>query len=290
MSDAGPQFSRLTDHAVIAISGRDARAFLHAQLTQDINAVSADRGTLAAWADARGRVRALFYVVPTAERRLLVTSADLVGVLLPKLRMFVLRADVALAHEETLSVAAIVGDAIAWARGERIDLPRAAYALRLAREVFWLRLGPDLLYAIGPNEALHAACATLEQGPATVAELAAIRLGLPVIDAALTQRYTPHMLNLERLGAVSFDKGCYPGQEVVTRTENLGSVKRRLRHFAAPTARVPARGAALLDADGQPAGEVIRAAPSATGIELLAVARLDAAALRIGDSLLISLD
>ncbi|HEY7672035.1 MAG TPA: hypothetical protein VIC71_07445 [Gammaproteobacteria bacterium] len=274
----------LTDHAVIAVSGRDARKFLHAQLTQDIEHLPNDRAALAAWADARGRVRAIFQVVPDGERWLLLTSADLVEKLLPKLRLFVLRDDVALAHATELTVAAIVGDARAWLSAEGIALGSSMNALAHAHNVAWLRIGPGLVYAIGTTDAIRGACAALAMAPAGHAELAAIRAGLPIVDTVLGERYTPHMLNLDRLGGISFDKGCYPGQEIVARTQNLGAVKRRARRFKGGQAEVPGRGSAVLDANGAPAGEVLRAAAAETGIELLAVVPVDAGSLRLEGS------
>jgi folate-binding Fe-S cluster repair protein YgfZ len=78
------------------------------------------------------------------------------------------------------------------------------------------------------------------------------------------------MLNLDALDAVSFDKGCYPGQEIIARVHNLGGVKRRARRYAAPGAP-PALGTAVLAAGGQPVGEVIRSAAADNACELLAV-------------------
>jgi len=60
---------------------------------------------------------------------------------------------------------------------------------------------------------------------------ALIRAGVPTIDESNTEHFTPHMLNLDKLGAISFSKGCYTGQEVVARTENLGKSKRRLMRY-----------------------------------------------------------
>jgi len=77
------------------------------------------------------------------------------------------------------------------------------------------------------------------------------------------------MLNLDALSAVSFDKGCYPGQEIIARVHNLGGVKRRARRYAAP-AEPPALGTAVLAAGSQ-VGEVVRSAAARSGCELLAV-------------------
>ena len=271
-----PRLSFLTDHAVIAVSGRDARRFLHAQLTQNIEALPADRAALTAWADARGRVRAVLHVLPSAERWLLITSADLVATLLPKLRLFVLRDDVVLAHAAELGVAAIIGDARAWLAGRNVALAANPNSLARADEIVWLRLGAELVLAIATPDAIRAACETLVEAPERRAELALIRAGLPVVGAAQSEQYTPHMLNLDRLDGISFDKGCYPGQEIVARTQNLGAVKRRVRRFKAAQTQVPARGSAVLDASGAHAGEVLSAAGANGGIELLAVVAVDA--------------
>jgi folate-binding protein YgfZ len=222
-----------------------------------------------------------------------VTSADLVAELLPKLRLFVLRDDVVLAHAAELTVAAVVGDARAWFFGLGIGLDTSMHALAHAHEIAWVRVGRDLVYAIGTHDAIHATCAALGESPPGEAELAAIRAGLPIVDRGLLERYTPHMLNLDRLGGIAFDKGCYPGQEIVARTENLGAVKRRVRRLKAEQAHVPARGSAVLDASGAHAGEVLRAARAAMGIELLAVVPVDADALTLEgsrDSRLTALD
>ncbi len=89
--------------------------------------------------------------------------------------------------------------------------------------------------------------------------------GLAEITTENTEKYTPHMLNLDRLGAISFDKGCYTGQEVVARTENLGESKRRLKRY-----RCDAPGIAIGDklSDGErDLGTVV----NVLGNELLAV-------------------
>jgi folate-binding Fe-S cluster repair protein YgfZ len=79
------------------------------------------------------------------------------------------------------------------------------------------------------------------------------------------------MLNLDALGALAFDKGCYPGQEIVARVHHLSDVKRRVRRFAAPTATPLEPGTAVATASGADVGEVLRSARAALGVELLAV-------------------
>ncbi|MDA0679355.1 MAG: hypothetical protein O3A13_07180 [Proteobacteria bacterium] len=99
--------------------------------------------------------------------------------------------------------------------------------------------------------------------------VALIRAGVPSIDERNTETYTPHMLNLDKLGAISFNKGCYTGQEVVARTENLGTSKRRLMRYQA-SADSLAVGDKLSDGERN-VGEVL----NVVGRDLLAVTPVD---------------
>jgi folate-binding protein YgfZ len=94
---------------------------------------------------------------------------------------------------------------------------------------------------------------------------ALIRAGVPTIDESNTEQFTPHMLNLDKLGAISFTKGCYTGQEVVARTENLGKSKRRLMRYEADVDGIQV-GDKLSDGERN-VGEVVNVA----GRDLLAV-------------------
>ena len=92
--------------------------------------------------------------------------------------------------------------------------------------------------------------------------------GIPYVDSAQSERFTPHMLNLNLLGAVDFDKGCYPGQEIVARTHFRGVSKRRLRRFSASIEHEPGNKVQMA---GRDAGEVV----NAQGGDLLAVVPVD---------------
>jgi folate-binding protein YgfZ len=85
------------------------------------------------------------------------------------------------------------------------------------------------------------------------------------------ERFVPQMLNLDLLDGISFDKGCYPGQEVIARVRHLGSVKRRMRRYACEKPDAPSPGTEVIAADGTAVGEVVRAAKADSGIEVLAV-------------------
>lgn len=288
------RYCTLRTRVCVAVTGADAVGFLRAQFTSDPPAAPGE-WTRAAWNDARGRVRAVFYVLRTEHGCELIAERETVDAVLAALRMFVLRADVALRLRDDWRVAAVIGDA-----GELGDL-----ADRRAVGVSWLQIAPTLAYVAGPDDAVREALRGIagiseprarpgedtgvvanadRADNADLAALAEIRLGIPTVGANAMLRYVPQMLNLDRLGAVSFTKGCYPGQEVVARLHHRGVVKRRLQRFsfALDAARgLPATGDEIViaggaQADGEAVGEVVRAAAAGERGELLAVVRLDA--------------
>jgi folate-binding protein YgfZ len=98
-----------------------------------------------------------------------------------------------------------------------------------------------------------------------------IRDGVPFISAEQSEQFTPHMLNLDLLDAISFDKGCYTGQEIVARTHYKGATKRRRLRFES-TESVSVGDKVSLD--GRDVGEVL----NASGTDLLAVIPVEFAA------------
>jgi len=272
-----PRYCLLPDVDCIEVQGADAQTFLHGQLSREIDALEQERAPLAGWHDARGRLRALFRVLRLADRWLLVTTRDMLELALTRLRVFVLRADVTLATTGHWEVAALVGGKDSWLADQ--GLPRTLPRDSVVRQgpLHWIRLGPDLLQVLGPRHAIETLARQIDNGPAALAALAEIQLGIPTITPALIERFIPQMLNLDQLDAISFNKGCYPGQEVIARVRSLGSVKRRMRRYAAVLQSVPPPGSEVFGADRELVGELVRAAPADVGIELLAVVEHEAA-------------
>ena len=130
----------------------------------------------------------------------------------------------------------------------------------------------------GTVEATQALAATLGLPVRPVAEAALhlVRAGLPTLDATLSDAFLPQELNLDLLAGVSFNKGCYPGQEIVARVKFRGTVKRRVERFALYSRALPPPGVRLTGGDGELHATVLRAAATPDGVELLAVADLDA--------------
>lgn len=263
------RFHALPALGAIRIEGADATTFLQAQLTADLRMLGAGRSTLAAWCSPQGRVIALMHVAPVAEGWLAILPRELSAAVADRLRRFVMRARVVLSDvSDELAVAGVSGS-----ESGAFESCPGVTALRLTVE-------RDLLAA--PAARLRDALAGVSPAEDGSWDLECIRLGEPQVFAETSERWVPQMLNLDLLGAVSFRKGCYPGQEIVARTQNLGRIKRRLFRYHVTGGPPPVPGVALCSGAAR-VGEVVRAATGAGTGELLAVVNLDAAGLGLTD-------
>jgi folate-binding protein YgfZ len=146
------------------------------------------------------------------------------------------------------------------------------YALQLPARLVPLALPRLRLFVLRSRVTLEAAAATV-----AVDRRAEIAAGIPEIYPETREQFIPQMLNLDRLGAIDFQKGCYPGQEIVARTQYRGQLKRRMFRFAGDAPEPPPPGARLV-ADGDVTGTVVDAICNQTGrMQLLAVIPIEAA-------------
>lgn len=255
-------------YALIEIRGSDAEVFLQGQLTQDVAALDEAQSLPAAWCSPKGRVITLVRLLKLEDAIGLVVPATLADAVVEKLTMYKLRSDVSIerAGEDRAFMAVSGADALA--ELERCGLLPEANAARAGNGLIAVdySAADRFVEIYGTREAFDDA--GLSFGLAmSGGEHAAmkIRAGIPEITPENTEKYTPHMLNLDRLGAISFDKGCYTGQEVVARTQNLGQSKRRLQRY-----KCDAEGIAIGDrlSDGErDVGTVV----NVKGSDLLAV-------------------
>lgn len=246
--------------ACLAVTGNDRIAFLQGQLTQDLHRLDTDPILTAAWCNPKGRVIALLTLVRDGDRVLVFLPGWQAGDFAERLLRYRLRADVDIREEPGVRLAAVD------AGPGGVQLPEGEPVLAI-RPLPGSE--PPLLEVC--MEAAHLD----ELDPATLASadawrLAWIRAGRPALVPETVEAFTPHMLNLDLLDAISFRKGCYTGQEVVARTENLGRPSRRMLRFAV-AAPPPAAGARLLDEGEGAAGTVVQAAAADGGSECLAV-------------------
>lgn len=281
---------RLDDWGVIRARGEDAGTFLQGQLTNDVLGLGAGEARLAGYCAAKGRLMATFVVWRDESGDvLLACSADLLAATLKRLSMFVLRAKCKLSDASgEVPLWGVAGDAAMAALGSaapakawgRASLPDGQGAV--------IRL-PDARVgeAAVPRLLLAASSLPLEL-PALNADAwrwLEAKSGAARIVAATVEQFVPQMVNLEVVGGVSFSKGCYPGQEVVARSQYRGTLKRRAFVVGASAPMHPGQEV-FHDADpAQPAGMVVLAGQHAgawAGFVELKLAAAEGGALHLG--------
>ena len=228
---------RLTDWGLMRAQGEEAAKFLHGQLTQDTVLQTSSQGRLAGYCSAKGRLLALMLAFKRSpDELLLALPAELLPATLKRLSMFVMRAKCKLSDASAeLAVWGLAGEA---ARAWLGDAALAdTWAVAAVGDALAMRL-PDarLDDASMPRYLLVQAADAQAPGlPALGAECwqwLEVQAGQAWVRSATIDQFVPQMINLELLGGVNFQKGCYPGQEVVARSQYRGTIKRRTLPFA----------------------------------------------------------
>lgn len=221
---------------LIAVRGDDAGVFLQGQLSNDVREVTAARAQPSAWCSPKGRVLCCFLVFRHDGQLTLQLPEKLVEPIIMRMRMYVLRTKATLEDcSSAFMRMGLIGEDAEACLIERFGpLPAGTDDVRSASGVTIIRIrGRRPRFEIlGPRDALNAlwnACRRLATAAGADAwELLDIEAGIASIGAETSDRFVPQMLNLDRVGAVSFTKGCYVGQEIVARTQHLGRIKRRM--------------------------------------------------------------
>ncbi|MFT3815343.1 MAG: folate-binding protein [Acidovorax sp.] len=273
---------------VIRVHGEDAAAFLHGQLTQDFALLDLQHARLAAFLSAKGRMQASFIAFKrSADEVLLVCSRDLLAPTLKRLSMFVLRAKAKLTDASAdFTLLGLAGDAINGIAASALPAWSSSQS------------GPATVIALPPADGTPRALwvapvgTPAPEGVALSADLwlwGEVKSGVATLSAPVVDAFVPQMLNYESVGGVNFKKGCYPGQEVVARSQFRGTLKRRayIAHADAPIA-VGAEVFRASDAE-QPCGTVVQAAAAPDGgMDAIVSLQIAAAgdALCVGDTAL----
>mgnify|MGYP002132523665 CR=1 FL=1 len=254
----------LSDLGVILAEGPDAAAFLHGQFSQDMNGQTAQEARLAAYCSAKGRMLAsLVTLRPEAEQFWLLTDKQVLPGLVKRLSMFVMRAKAKLSDaSEEFSLLGLAGDVVEKTAGSA----HAAWTktdLNTANLIYLYPAdgSPRALWIAPVGEALPAGEAlSLETW-----QWGEVRSGIATVTLPIFEAFVPQMLNYESVGGVNFKKGCYPGQEVVARSQFRGTLKRRAYLVHCATA-LKAGDEVFDSADpSQPCGIVAQAAAAPQG-------------------------
>jgi hypothetical protein len=269
----------VTDLGLIGISGEDAASFLHNQLTNDVEHLGTSEARLAGYCTPKGRLQATFLMWRDAESIYLQLPRAIQAPLQKRLTMFVLRAKAKLrdATDEParLAVLGLGGAAAADALRARANaLPDAPYGKVDGEAGTVIRLAdafgqPRYLWLTTADAAIAALSTwqdTLALGGNAAWQLASIHAGVPQIGPGTQEQFVPQMVNYELLGGVNFKKGCYPGQEIVARSQYLGKLKRRTALATLPDAAARPGDEVYSVADpDQPSGMIVNAAPNGAG-------------------------
>ncbi|RZL64521.1 MAG: folate-binding protein [Variovorax sp.] len=280
---------------VILAEGPDAASFLHGQLTQDFALLGASEARLAALCTAKGRMIASFIGIrPEPERILLVCSRDILAATLKRLSMYVMRAKAKLSDaSEAYALYGLAGNAVSANAPGAVATPWQRSAVPLVGSI---EAGAEasvvtLYPADGVPRALWIAPAgsAAPTGPALDPALWAwseVRSGIVTLTQPVVEAFVPQMLNYESVGGVNFKKGCYPGQEIVARSQFRGTLKRRSCVVQADGPVVVGQEVFAGSDATQPVGTVAQAAEAPGGgwaaLVSMQIAALDAGPLHAG--------
>ena len=254
----------LTHLGLIKIEGEDAAKFIHSQLTQDFSLLDMGTARLAAFCSAKGRMQASFIGFKrSATEILLVCSKDLLPTTLKRLSMFVMRAKAKLSDASAeFGLFGLLGDATKTIAGQA----QSAWARADIDSSTFVNLYP----ADGVARQL---CVTPVGTPAPVGQPLStdlwlwteVRSGVATLSTPVFEAFVPQMLNYESVGGVNFKKGCYPGQEIVARSQFRGTLKRRAFVVHADTPMAAGDAVFGADDDSQPVATVVQAAAAPQG-------------------------
>jgi folate-binding protein YgfZ len=249
--------------AAIRFTGTDRRQFLQGQVTNDMELLAPDRPLLAGWNTAKGRLSCLCWLVEWQDATWMLLPAELSEDVARRLRMFVLRANVTVETDSGTEVAG-VAEAPDWVNNssDKDQISKCFYS----EKYFFLATGGGGGLLLGTD---------LPPPAETTWRLANIRAGIPVVWAETKDEFVPQMVNLDLLEGISFTKGCYVGQEIVARTQNLGRIKRRMYGFEVDGGHEVLPGTQII-AGQKNVGQVVDAVADGDTTALLGVVRIEA--------------
>jgi folate-binding protein YgfZ len=288
----------LSDRRLIAAAGDDAATFLHAQLTNDVLHLQPGAARLAGYCTPKGRLQATLLTWRDGDAIWLQAAADVAQALQKRLQMFILRAKVKLTagadHPARAVTLGLGGAGAGAALAPWFPQPPAApYATVDNEHGLLIRVAdafdaPRYQWLTSEATATQAwpqLTATLAAAGNAAWRLAEILAGVPQVTLATQDQFVPQMVNFELLGGVNFKKGCYPGQEIVARSQYLGKLKRRTVLARVAAAAPPGTELYASTDPEQPCGMIVNAAPDGDATACLAevkLAALEGATIHLG--------
>ncbi|MBT3308973.1 MAG: folate-binding protein YgfZ [Gammaproteobacteria bacterium] len=290
---SGDVMCDLSHLAILEVCGEDSIEFLQNQFTNDVATLAVGKSQFDGWCTPKGRLLALFRVTRVAEDRfLLILPRDLVEGVEKKLQMFIFRSKVTINNlsEDAVRIglSGPKAEAQLSAVAEASPLPSEVDSAVITDKCTIVRLRPGphpRFLVVTEAEPAQKIWSHFDVQSAPIGrgawELLKIRAGVPSVFLQTQESFVPQMLNLQAINGLSFQKGCYPGQEVVARMEYLGKLKRKMFSIFIHEESAPTIGSKLYSASStsaQGAGEVIAIEKDGDGAwEGLAVIEVSAA-------------
>ncbi len=229
-----PCLALLTSYSLISVTGKDAEKFMQGQFTCNLQRVTLESCQLGASCDNKGRILAIFKIAKVANERYLVrVPSEIAASFLGHMQKFVVFFKCTLALEETWRCLSFEGDTEVLA-SHYPRLPKENQQQEVYSETVIINAGEihrrlDIWLSQSAASALYLALkGRLRYTGEQEWSLREVEAGIPEVYAATQGEFLPHQFNLHAINAVSFDKGCYTGQEIIARTHYLGKLKKRL--------------------------------------------------------------
>ena len=240
-ADTNNTITAIAHLAIIKVTGKDAVQFLQGQLTCNINDITQSNSFFAAFCNAKGRTISTLLILKDADSFLLILPNGLVEKVIGKLQMYILRSDVQLINlTDELCLTGITGNNSDFSA----HLPETSFAVSNDSGIFIKLPSNDYRYLHISSVAIAKSLWTqliqnnnFSMSNSNTWLYQDILAGIPWLTEDSSEEYIPQMLNIDKLGGISFNKGCYTGQEIIARTHYLGKAKRELflaecTHFA----------------------------------------------------------
>lgn len=248
--------------AVLTVGGNDAATLLQGQITCNIKDISENQSSIGALCTAKGRVISTFIVIKSGAVFHLLLPKTLLPTLHKRLQMYVLRSAVTLTdNTDRLCLiglhSQIADTSPLFATEQQDGLIRIKLSRTEQRYVVIADAEPSIAYWDQQRQQ-HAIPTSSSQW-----HYQDILSGLPWLSPETSEEFIPQMLNLDELGGISYNKGCYTGQEIVARTHYLGKAKRALYLAQCPNTVLPAANSAIVTPTGETntvVGKVLQAA------------------------------
>lgn len=255
--------SDLSYLAIIEISGVDAESFLNGQFTSNIEKISEHQLQFSSWCNPKGQVKTTFYIYRHADNFYILLSEELKVSFLKQLSMFILRADVQLTdRSDSLTRLGLCLEKSDVSQSDSLNqLPDNLAVLPMSSTETEQKqpryiIVTDIEQADSIRDTLTG---QLADTGSSVWQLLDIQAGIPWLTPETSEKFLPQMLNLDLMDALDYQKGCYPGQEIIARLHYRGQLKRRLYLATCTTDVFPESGDVILSPENNTVGTVINA-------------------------------